>query len=86
MARKYREGKKFKSPKELFNWLYGGNHIYARGKFVHNGWARSWQINYLINAFRTQNFRQAIRNEPKDAPHLGLIYEMEKGNSKSQSR
>jgi hypothetical protein len=75
MARKYREGEVFKTAGEVVDWLSAGGSVYLRGKFQHNGWARSWQINYVINEVRREVLSKAIINKPKDAPHLGLVYE-----------
>lgn len=42
--RKFRPGRVITTPSQLMTILFTGHHIYFRGKFQHNGWARGWQI------------------------------------------
>jgi hypothetical protein len=63
MARKYREGEVFKTAGEVVDWLSAGGSVYLRGKFQHNGWARSWQVQYVIGQVARGTLRKAHSNE-----------------------
>lgn len=61
--RKYTEGRRFVSAGEAVDWLEQGGHVYWRGQFKHNGWARSWQVQYVISQVARGTLRKAHSNE-----------------------
>lgn len=76
--RKYVMGDKITTLADCARWLDKGNHIYERGRFVHNGWAMSWQLRHLRNIVNHGMLNYAHSTELKDAPHLGLNHDLEK--------
>lgn len=50
--RKYTKGPAIPSLAFFGAWIEKENHVYYRDKFQHHGWARGWQVGYVLFCIR----------------------------------
>lgn len=60
MARKWEPGRKLSALGALIA-IEGGEPVYFRNKWTHNGWARGWQIAMVIGAANGGHIFEAKR-------------------------
>lgn len=60
--RKWRKGRRL-TPHEALAEICAGNPVYWQNKWVHNSWARGWQIAMVMGSAGKGAISEAIKNE-----------------------
>lgn len=63
--RKFTPGQPITTLEQFGAIIQAGRHFYLHGKFQHNGWARGWQVGWLLREVGAGSLRVA---DPVEVP------------------